>query len=127
MADEPGTQGTSRQCRIVLRGVYRPLPITGTLQDKAFAFLRNSDTCQAITVVPRLTAHLAAGNGTAAEIWKDTQVILPVEVGQTQWYDVFTGQVFHPSKTDAGTILRLGELFADFPVTLLTSQLRMYA
>ncbi len=109
------------------RGAYRLLPLSGTLQENAFAFLRSSDTCRAITVVPRLIAHLAAGNGTTADIWKDTQVILPVEVGDTQWHDVFTGQVFHPSKTEAGSILRLGELFADFPVTLLTSQLRMYA
>jgi (1->4)-alpha-D-glucan 1-alpha-D-glucosylmutase len=104
------------------QGAYRPLAVTGPLSEQAFAFLRTSGTCQAISIVPRLASRISKeGLVLGEDVWRETQIMLPPEAGAVRWRNAFTGQILTPGQNEAGSILRLGELFADFPVSLLIS------
>lgn len=92
-------------------GEYSPLHATGLRADHVFAFSWRTGRHGVIAAVPRLTQNLPGD----ASRWEATSIPLPAEwVGQA-WSNRFTGV--------AGTLgdhLTAQELFADFPVALLS-------
>jgi (1->4)-alpha-D-glucan 1-alpha-D-glucosylmutase len=99
-------------------GIARTEGITGTgglTRTDALADLREA----VVVVVPRLSATLTARTGinlTNPAVWSDTLVKLPADMGDTALRNVFTGERFR------GNGLRAMDLFASFPVALLTTE-----
>ena len=79
---------------------YTPLPLTGTHADHALAFLRGDHV---LTIIPLHTLSTVGG-------WADTAINLPAG----RWSDLLS-----EGPHRSGTVL-LNDLFAAFPVALLT-------
>jgi len=101
---------------------YVPLPAAGRHAGHVCAFARVADRASVIAVVPRLTTRLAGAGAhlpIGADVWADTEILLPPEISAGDYADVFTGAMRRPARRDAGSALSVGEVLADFPVALL--------
>ena len=81
------------------KGDYRPLTALGAKADHVVAFRRGEG---AVTIVPRLVLGLDGD-------WGETTI----ELGQGRWRNVLTGEIME------GSVFRLSEMLARFPVGLL--------
>jgi (1->4)-alpha-D-glucan 1-alpha-D-glucosylmutase len=88
------------------RGGYTPLEASGEKRDHLVAFLRGE---RVAVIVPRLTMGVADG-------WADTEVTLPEGIWAKSMINNMTGE-----SIEAAT-LRPADLFARFPVALLTGE-----
>jgi (1->4)-alpha-D-glucan 1-alpha-D-glucosylmutase len=93
-------------------GSYTPLAVSDP--DHAFAYMRGNDV---LVALPRFTCALTGGKAAPAlgDAWKGQSVTLP-EQAEGLWLHAFTGRSIQVS----GASIPLAELFADFPVALLT-------
>jgi (1->4)-alpha-D-glucan 1-alpha-D-glucosylmutase len=104
-------------------GEYVPLEVTGPRQAHAFAFLRRLGDTAAVCVVPRLLTRLTSQPGglpLGKEVWQDTVVNLPGSELGRRLVNRFTGERLTLAGEGGRIGLRLGEIFAHFPVALLT-------
>ncbi|MFO0789819.1 MAG: malto-oligosyltrehalose synthase [Pirellulales bacterium] len=114
-------------------GGYIPLTATGPAADHVLAFARQTADLVAICVVPRLVAQFAHINSIGrhsqefAADWEGTRLLLP-EGFPSEWSSWFTGESFtgansaNSGQEGGGTALQVADLFAIFPVALLTSR-----
>jgi len=105
-------------------GEYVPLRTTGTHAEQVFAFARAGRSGVAVTCVPRLIGSLpgrCVSPPMGRDCWSDTAVMLPCALGASPLSNAFTGQELTPTPSPGnGTRLDVGDLFADFPIALLT-------
>ena len=105
-------------------GEYRPLPARGKHESSLFGFLRRDGSRAAVVAVPRLTTRLDTTDrfplGPAA--WQDTKLELAGLPDGTKLQNVFTGASVTTSSGSGATIIKAGDLFADFPVALLLNE-----
>ncbi len=103
-------------------GSYLPLVTGGRHAAHVCAFARLGGAASAIVIVPRLTVRLT-GNGarlpTGREVWDDTCVMIPPDIGDRTYVDVFTGVERRPQPVDGGFSLAVGLALADLPLALL--------
>jgi (1->4)-alpha-D-glucan 1-alpha-D-glucosylmutase len=101
-------------------GAYVPLDVVGPRARHVVAFARVREGRVAIVIAPRLVASLI-GDRSA---WANTFVTLPDEVAELlegeELKDVFAGAGRRAIPREGGTALAVTELFADFPLALLT-------
>ena len=100
-------------------GHYTPLHATGPKGDHLVAFAREHQNRVAIIAVPRLSYVLAGGAVAAplGEIWACTELHVPSRTSEFV-ENIFTGERV---RVTAGRTLLCRELFAHFPVALLSS------
>jgi (1->4)-alpha-D-glucan 1-alpha-D-glucosylmutase len=106
-------------------GDYIPLEVAGAHTAHAFAFLRRQGASTAVCVFPRLLTRLApdpARLPLGPEIWHDTELHLPGLDSGRKLTNLFTGEVLAPAGDPLRPRLLLGEVFAHFPVALLTAE-----
>lgn len=101
-------------------GQYVPLEVLGQKAEHVCAFARVHEGGAVIVVAPRLVVGLAGGKERHAigEIWGDTRVVLPAEIG-TAFRNCFTGEQVH-----ADGALPVAEVLRDFPVAVLADPTR---
>jgi (1->4)-alpha-D-glucan 1-alpha-D-glucosylmutase len=105
-------------------GAYLPLLTEGLHAENVCAFCRRQGQRTILAVVPRLVARLTENGAElplGGRIWGDTRLILPTDLPEGSYRNVFTGGVVHPSPTGGGLALVVGEILAEFPVALLVS------
>lgn len=102
-------------------GAYVPLDTGGPHAAHVHAYARCHPGGVAVACVPRLTTLLPGPVWGGNHTWADTLVSLPDDVGRMTLTNVFTGEVFHPDTRRGAPFLRAADLFAHFPVALLTS------
>jgi (1->4)-alpha-D-glucan 1-alpha-D-glucosylmutase len=93
-------------------GAYTPLEVSNS--EHAFAYMRGEDV---LVVLPRFTCTLTGGKAAPAlgDAWGDQAVTLP-GAKKSSWLNVFTGKTV----TVESETLTLSQVFADFPVAILT-------
>ncbi|WP_299701631.1 malto-oligosyltrehalose synthase [uncultured Pontibacter sp.] len=98
-------------------GDYIPLHLKGKHSEHAMAFARHHGNDWCIVVVPRLLTDIISEKELplGEPVWGDTVLELPAGAPQ-QWQ-----QLFGNTQIQASQAIPLGELFASFPVALLTS------
>jgi (1->4)-alpha-D-glucan 1-alpha-D-glucosylmutase len=109
-------------------GAYVPLECVGAKAEHAFAFLRQQGEEAALVVAPRLYRRLLDAETKlplGRDVWQDTELVLPKEVAQASWRNLFTGETLQPGATQRGPALPLAEIVAHFPVALLTARLEV--
>jgi len=111
----------SKLHRLFRRGEYIPLHVEVEKQQHAIAFLRHdAATKQSVLVVaPRFACSLAQAKPhlPLADAWGKALLSLPDQASRS-FMNVFTGkQVLADESGD----IELGDIFADFPVAMLTS------
>lgn len=77
-----------------------------------------------VTVVPRLTARLT-DNGArlplGADVWGDTRVVVPRDLPDGPYVNLFTGEEVRSGDRNGSPVLAIEDLLAEFPVALLAS------
>ncbi len=105
-------------------GSYVPLETTGPRAESLFAFARQHDAGTIIACVPRLVAGLDSAGTTpplGPRCWADTTVRLPAALAGCTMAHAFTGVTLSAGMSAHGHVeLAAGNLFAHFPVALLT-------
>ena len=104
-------------------GEYVPTLAHGERSEHVFAFLRRLGERWAVAAVPRLVAKLLLGVGglpLGPGVWGDTMLVLPGVRPRERCRNIFTGEVHDPSERDGQTVLPLADVFAHFPVAVLT-------
>jgi (1->4)-alpha-D-glucan 1-alpha-D-glucosylmutase len=102
-------------------GEYMPLTVQGAKANHAIAFIRKLEDQSVLVVVPRLVAGLLGENEVppiGAEVWKDTQVLLPTCDCSKAYRNVYTGEVLSLKKGDTDSALYLSSALANFPLGL---------
>jgi (1->4)-alpha-D-glucan 1-alpha-D-glucosylmutase len=101
-------------------GAYVPLDVVGPRARHVVAFARTHEGRIAIAVAPRLVAALVGDR----DAWRDTFITFPDEVAELidgrVVRDVFTNAPRRAIAREGGTAFAVPELFADFPLALLT-------
>jgi (1->4)-alpha-D-glucan 1-alpha-D-glucosylmutase len=99
------------------RGDYIPLQLKGEHSEHAMAFARHYGNDWCIVVVPRLLTGIITENELplGEQVWGDTVLELP-SGAPGQWQ-----QLFGSNQLQARQAISLAELFASFPVALLTT------
>lgn len=103
-------------------GGYEPLFATGKSTAHVCAFARRLEGAAALTIVPRLTFHLAMERGglpVGMEVWGDMRLILPRTEPGTSFRNVFTREIICADGHEGKSTLRLAGILAKFPVALL--------
>ena len=105
-------------------GEYRPLPARGKHELSLFGFLRTDGSRIAVVAVPRLTTRLDTDLRfpLGLRTWQDTELELAGVADGTKHRNVFTGAGVTTSSGSGATIIKAGDVFADFPVALLLSE-----
>lgn len=113
----------TRQRTLFDEGAYVPLDVAGPGADSLFAFARVRNGGVSITCVPRLVVSLP-GDPTEPPLgeasWGQTTIELPPDLAHVRLTNVFTGETLAPATTGAAR-LRAADVFAHFPVALLTA------
>jgi (1->4)-alpha-D-glucan 1-alpha-D-glucosylmutase len=115
-------------------GEYIPLTASGAAADHIIAFARRLETQTVICVVPRHFYRLHVERprrenetGPPRADWADTQLVLPEDFPQ-EWASRLSGETYIASRNynaSAGNpfpMLSVAELFAVFPVALITAR-----
>jgi len=103
------------QSELFRRGSYLPLEVRGK-EEHVVAFAREHAGEMSITAVPRLSLTLMKGHEEPplANVWGDTELLLPSQAAGKRWRNVFTDET-----VTGGQSLLCREVFASFPVALL--------
>jgi (1->4)-alpha-D-glucan 1-alpha-D-glucosylmutase len=132
-----GLECRRKDAELFSNGDYQSLTLVGPRQANACAFTRVAGERWAICIVPRLaqaawTEDVADDSEPRGDRqidwapsrwWRQTWLELPVD-GPRRFRHAITGQIIKPLEKGAtGLTLDLGDLFAAFPVALLTSEL----
>jgi len=108
--------------RLFQTGSYLPLATEGSHAAHVCAFARRSGAAAVVVAVPRLTTRLT-GDGARLplgdNVWADTHILIPPEIGDGVYVDVFTGVERRATPGNGGFTLAVGDVLADFPVALL--------
>jgi len=98
------------QPELFAEGEYQPLDVEGVASANLCAFARTRSEQAIVIAVPRLVYQLCQGGQLAR--WGETEISLPSD---GKWQDVFTGR-----EVEGQNRVRMSELLADFPVSVLT-------
>jgi (1->4)-alpha-D-glucan 1-alpha-D-glucosylmutase len=106
-------------------GAYVPLRTEGRHAAHLCALARVGPARAVVVAVPRLMARLTAMATRlplGVEVWDDTAVVLPPEVGRGPFHHVYTGASVGAIERGGGLVLSVAELLAEFPVALLRGE-----
>jgi (1->4)-alpha-D-glucan 1-alpha-D-glucosylmutase len=105
-------------------GEYIPLLVEGAKAAHLFAFARRSGDHFAVAAVPRLLARLVPEMGQpplGEAVWNATRLFLPEVDPAWRWRNMFTGESLAHVESAGRPSLAAAELFAHFPVALLSA------
>lgn len=99
---------------LFLSGDYEVIETTGARESGIISYSRRKGKKMIIVTVPIKAGKMAeldfAGD---AEAWKDTEIRIP-HVTSGRYKDIFTGKIF-----STGDSLRVGEMFSQFPFSVM--------
>ena len=103
-------------------GQYVPLEGRGPQREHLFAFARIHDETSMVAIVPRLLTTVIADVQTAqpaAEVWRDTWLVMPAWREGTKFRNIFTGQVLSTTTSEDRQVLPVEEMLTHAPVAWL--------
>jgi malto-oligosyltrehalose synthase len=111
-----------RFAEIFQKGGYLPLEVFGQHANNLVAFGRVHANRSIVAAVPRLSARLLQNRlelPLGEQVWQDTAVAVP---HNGTWHNLLTGETVQAHASDGTETIKASELFAQFPVALLSSQ-----
>jgi (1->4)-alpha-D-glucan 1-alpha-D-glucosylmutase len=120
-------QARRRAPALFASGTYEEVEVRGARSSHVFAFLRRRGRRCAVAAAPRLTAGLvrnASSPPIGPDVWLDTSLVLPSELGGAAWTNVPTGERC-PVVSHGGTpSILLADALATFPAAFLLTRIR---
>lgn len=113
----------NRNVELFRDGEYLPLQCVGERAQHIVTFMRKYENASVVVVVPRLTGKLMKGEARLPyghEVWQDTRIQMPCKPG-VPLRNVFTGELIQGKEHENATAFLACDLFANFPVALLSS------
>lgn len=106
---------------LMLKGSYVALRAEGVHADHVCAFARMHEGQAVIVAVPRLCVGLAGGREEPPldEVWKDTRIMLPLELCGRRWVEHLTGASFAGKEGQADGAISLSRMLQVLPVGVL--------
>jgi len=107
-------------------GAYVPLTVSGSKAGHLCAFAREIAGQIAIVAVPRLCATLLGDQEESPlgeRVWGDTRIELPSNTQQTQYQNLFTGELISAHPNGTATFLAVPALLRTFPVALVVGSI----
>jgi (1->4)-alpha-D-glucan 1-alpha-D-glucosylmutase len=104
------------------QGEYLPLLTKGAQSNQVIAFARKFENASMIVIAPRLIASLLHERDippVGAEVWGDTQVVLPSCLCSASYRNALTGETVNPSMNGETGTISIAEALANFTVALL--------
>jgi (1->4)-alpha-D-glucan 1-alpha-D-glucosylmutase len=111
----------ARHPELFLKGAYEPLDAVGERRDHLFTYARTAGDEAIVVAVPRLVVELAGAHERVPlgpRLWRDTRIKLPESHASGIWTHLFTGYEMQSKDGHVAAV----ELFAEFPVAVLTSR-----
>ena len=108
--------------RLFADGAYVPLAGEGDRREHVCAFARTLEGEEALVAVPRLVVGLTEKMEKlplGAEVWKDTELVLPADRAGARYRNLFTGEVVSAEEKGGMAAVSLAAVFTSFPVALL--------
>ena len=105
------------------KGDYQALQVEGSRAQHVFAFARSYEGRRCIVVVPRWVAKLmdcVCDLPSGPSVWADTAIGIGT-VDVTDLREIFSDRQVNVEETEAGRVLRVADVLAEFPVAVLTS------
>ena len=104
-------------------GLYLPLKVEGKFNENICAFARQREEKTVLVIVPRLLAGLGLSLEAAplGKVWEDSRLVMPMEIAGSHFHNIFTGETTQVMEREGKKTLLLEEVFAVFPLALLTS------
>jgi (1->4)-alpha-D-glucan 1-alpha-D-glucosylmutase len=103
-------------------GSYYAIEPVGAKAEHVFSFVRRHLDHAALAAAPRLVAKLLPNTAALPHdrnIWGDTMLPLPEDLGDRSWHSLFTGQILTAVTHQGRPALPAAQVFAHFPVALL--------
>jgi (1->4)-alpha-D-glucan 1-alpha-D-glucosylmutase len=110
---------------VFARGEYLPVEAAGSRRDHVCAFARTAGDGAVLVVVPRLVVGLTGGAERpplGPDVWGKTRLLLPPELADRRYRNIFTGEVLAPGGHGGPADFLLGKALGRFPVALLWSE-----
>lgn len=104
------------------RGEYLPLEVMGEKTDYVCAFARRIGADSTIIAAARFFTSLIPEPQSlpmGEEVWGDSSLIVPIAEPHAGYRNVFTDEIIAAKNYEDATVLRLSEVFANFPVAML--------
>jgi (1->4)-alpha-D-glucan 1-alpha-D-glucosylmutase len=112
-----------RENRLLFReGSYIPLVGSGDFKEHLCAFGRRRGEEVVLVVVPRFLTRLIRNPDEmpfGESVWGDSCLLIPTEISGRPFRNIFTGETLQTIEREGQGALRLGQLFAYFPVAML--------
>lgn len=102
-------------------GDYIALASDGTFNKNVCAFARQKQGKTVLIIAPRFLARLIQvdEDPLGEKAWGDSSILLPVEITNGKFWNLFTGETLAVSQHDGEKHLPLSQIFANFPVAML--------
>lgn len=102
-------------------GTYTPVTARGKRREHVIAFGRAFERQAVLAVAGRFFHRLGAvaAGGLTAELWEDTELVLPRGMAGNRFRDALTGREVDAEGRERGRRIRLREILAPLPVALL--------
>ena len=110
----------SRQ--LFMEGAYLPLQGDGDLQNHICAFARHGEQKVVLVLTPRFLTRLIQTPEEmplGKKIWGNSWIALADEIRVNHFHNILTGETVKAVEENGKRVLRIGEIFANFPVALL--------
>jgi (1->4)-alpha-D-glucan 1-alpha-D-glucosylmutase len=120
-----GLQARREHPDVFAGGAYHPLVVETSVPADAVAFARTSGRDAVLVVAPRLSATLPGAEPQfplGGERWKTSRVLLPAELRDRTFRDVFTGAEIRPVITADQGWFFLGQAFQSLPIAMLKTE-----
>jgi (1->4)-alpha-D-glucan 1-alpha-D-glucosylmutase len=111
-----------RKRELFERGEYLPLEVMGEKADNVCAFARRIGAERTIIAAPRFFASLVSnsqGLPMGEEAWGESSLIVSIAEPGATYRNIFTDEIITARDYKSATVLRLSEVFANFPAAML--------
>ncbi|MBI4443248.1 MAG: malto-oligosyltrehalose synthase [Acidobacteria bacterium] len=110
--------------KLLLEGDYLPLLAEGEKRNHVVALARALGSQTLLTLVPRLVAGLVGQQADlppGRELWQETCLVLPPEMGDRTYRNIFTWETIRPVRQGERATVPVGDVLRLCPVAVLLS------
>jgi (1->4)-alpha-D-glucan 1-alpha-D-glucosylmutase len=114
-----------RKPDLFLKGDYLPLRAESNIDKNIIAFSRSYKDDLIIAIVPRLITQVVNDDHplpVGAESWKTTRLLIPQELGERKYFNLFTGEQVRPIIHGGQKGIFIAEALRTCPVCILVAE-----